>query len=382
MKSAEKSSDFFGTIRYNSQKNVRNPNVVDAFRRIGLSGKGGTGIGAIFENRRTLGFVPPEIDNNEVERIFRLWLYKEKIVDKPDGKSKDRYKKRKTAVDSAWSFVRTHLDRLSVVKPRNGELEFIMERDPRHILDRMVAWFVRHDAPVPLSNDEFLLGLRNRFAERDGMVFLTEQVAEYDRKRAQVARAPRIELIVSDERSAIDWLAGFLRIRPSTYQEVHPEFIARLGAQWRKYETKPELQRLLEDNFIRYDAVSDVPNQIHAYLLTNHKDLRGLDKNDPRLVAKAKDRWYAPDPDKERDLEKKREKALLNEFREYQMFTGRRIEDFRLEVLRAGFKDAWNKKDCSTIISVAEKFPNEALQENEKLFFWYDRALTRMEVDA
>lgn len=214
------------------------------------------------------------------------------------------------------------------------------------------------------------------------MVFLPEQVAEYDRKRAQAIQAPQMEMFVSDERSAIDWLGDFLKKRPSTYAEIHPEFMRQLGAGWRKHESKPELAALLEDNFLKYDGTGDVPSQIHSYLSTNHKDLRGLEKNDPRLIAKAKDRWYAPDPNKAQDLEKRREKALLKEFQAYLGFTGRRLKEFRLEVLRAGFKDAWSKKDYQTIISVAKKIPDEALQEDEKLLLWYDQALTRTEADA
>jgi hypothetical protein len=66
------------------------------------------------------------------------------------------------------------LGQLSVTKVKDGALEFIVERDPRRIYDRLVAWFVRHDSPVPLSSDEFLSGIRSRFPERDGMVFLPD----------------------------------------------------------------------------------------------------------------------------------------------------------------------------------------------------------------
>jgi len=301
---------------------------------------------------------------------------------KPNGGLEQRLAQRGATPESAWDFVQTHLGQLSVTKVKDGALEFIVERDPRRIYDRLVAWFVRHDAPVPLSSDEFLSGLRSRFPERDGMVFLPEQVTIYDKKRAQVTQAPQMELFVSDERSAIDWLVDFLKARPSTYQEIHPEFITQLGAGWKKHEAKPELSALLENNFLKYDGASDVPSQIHSYLSTNFRELRGLDKADPRLKAKAQDRWYVPDPNKAQDLEKKREKALLKEFDEYVGTTGRKLKEFRLEVLRAGFRAAWSRKDYATIIKVAQKVPEEALQEDEKLLLWYDHALTRAEAGA
>ena len=298
---------------------------------------------------------------------------------KPNGGLEQRFAERGATPDSAWDFVQTHLRQLPVVKVKGGELEFVAERDPRILFDRMVAWFVRHSAPVPLSSQEFQDGLRSRFPDRDGMVFLPEQVTEYDKKRAQTAQAPQMELFVSDERSAIDWAADYLKARPSTYQDIHPEFIKQLGAGWKKHETRPELSALLEANFLRFDGAGEVPSQIHRYLSTNYHDLRGLEKNDPRLIAKAQDRWYVPDPNKAQDLEKKREKALLKEFEQYKTFTGRKIKESRLEVLRAGFRDAWATKDYATILRVADKLPEATLQEDEKLLTLYDMALTRSE---
>lgn len=301
---------------------------------------------------------------------------------KPDGDLEGRFLKNGGSEESIWDFVRTHLKYIPVVKTKGAELDFITERDPRVIFDRMVAWFIRHNVPVPMSSHEFQADLGRLFVERDGMIFLREQVGEYDRKRAQAAQAPQVELFVSDERSAIDWLTDFLRKRPSTYQEVHPEFTVQLGAGWRKHEEKPELSSLLEDNFLRYDGTDDVPSQIHGYLSHSFRDMRGLQKADLQLKAKARDRWYVPDPSKAKDLEQRREKALLKEFETYRTASGRRLKEFRLEALRAGFKAAWSAKDYKTIIGVAQKIPEEALQEDEKLLLWYDQALTRMEASG
>lgn len=298
---------------------------------------------------------------------------------KPDGELEKRFVQSGGSQDSVWDFVRTHLKYIPIVKKIANKLDFIAERDPRIIFDRMVAWYVRHNYPVPVSSQEFQAGLKQKFPERDGMVFLSDQTAEYDKKRQMVISAPQMELFVSDERSAIDWLTNFLKGRPSTYQEIHPEFISQLGAGWKKHEEKPELSDLLEANFIQFDGTTDVPSQIHSYLSSNHKDLRSLDKGDPQLISKAKDRWYVPDPSKAQDLEKKRDRALMKEFEGYLTSTSRKLKEFRLEVLRAGFKAAWGAKNYKAIISIANKLPEETLQEDEKLLLWYDQALTRME---
>ena len=105
--------------------------------------------------------------------------------------------------------------------------------------------------------------------------------------------------------------------------------------------------------------------------------MRNLEKNNPALCSKAKDRWYVPDPQKVGDLEQLRERALLREFKEYIEYKKKRLKVFRLEAVRAGFKKAWQERDYSTIIAVAEKIPDKVLQEDPKLLMWFDQAITR-----
>jgi len=65
----------------------------------------------------------------------------------------------------------------------------------------------------------------------------------------------------------------------------------------------------------------------------------------------------------------------------YLAATGRRLKEFRLEVLRAGFK-LLGEEGLPDITKVAQKIPEEVLQEDEKLLLWYDQALTRTEAGA
>lgn len=199
---------------------------------------------------------------------------------------------------------------------------------------------------------------------------------EYDKRRLNTGTPVQLSLIVTDEASALRWLKQTLNAKPQTYSDLYPQFVNELRAL-NKHEQLPELLVMLEQNCLRYDGVGEVPTQIHVYLSTNFKDLRGLEKTNSSLRAKAKDRWYVPDPNKAADLEKLREKDLLRAFAEYRASKARRLKQFRLEAVRVGFRKAWQDKDYDTIIAVAEKIPESVLQEDPKLTMWYDQALTR-----
>jgi hypothetical protein len=267
----------------------------------------------------------------------------------------------------------------------------------------MVAFHVQRNVTVPLSAAEFYRGLAERFSERDTMYFLPEQVEEYERKRMTFRELSQLDLFVSDEASALQWLRQQLKDHPQTFQELQPQFMRETQGGWQKHERPMELLEVLEQNFLRYDGKDEVPTQIHSYLSTNWPDLRKKPKDDPSLRAKGKDRWFVPDPNKATDLEKLRERALLREFAEYlpvghkpavidnqqaqlpgmdargaKVPKGKRLKLIRLEAVRAGFKQCWQNRDYRTIIAVAQRIPENVLQEDPKLLMWYDQALTRM----
>jgi len=312
---------------------------------------------------------------------------------KPNGGLEKRFQLQAGTEEGLWDFIRTHLRQLPVFIVKGGFGQMIAERQQVLLFDRMVAFHVQRGVSVPLSAGDFYQGLAQRFPERDGMYFLTEQVAEYERKRMTSRELLQLDLFVSDEASAIQWLKQQIVRKPQTFQELQPQFMRETQGGWQKYEKPLELSELLEQNFLRYDGKGPIPAQIVSWLKQS-ADLRKmiqeelstgraneengqLSTQSSSLITRSKDRWYVPDPNKAGDLEKLRERSLLKEFEEYRESSSRRLKVFRLEAVRAGFKKAWQERDYATIITVARKVPENVLQEDPKLLMWYDQALTR-----
>ena len=62
------------------EKEVRNPRIVTAFRRIGLSENAGWGLRDVFRSWQQLGNVPPRITNDKSRKRFELVLLKEELL--------------------------------------------------------------------------------------------------------------------------------------------------------------------------------------------------------------------------------------------------------------------------------------------------------------
>lgn len=283
---------------------------------------------------------------------------------------------------SVWLFLDQHLIKLPVFDGNKGEAIIITERTPRILFDRMVAYHVQSGLPVPISSAEFQVKVAEKYIMRDGMVFLESQVAEYDKKRILAKDFAQQSLFVSDESSAIEWLRQQLLKKPQSRQDLHPQFMKEIQ-HIAKHEELPELDKLLTENFLFYGDEEIVPDQIASYLRKNYHDLRGLNNDNEKLKIKAKNRWYVPDPNKQADLEKLREKSLLREFSHYVdevVGTRKKLKIFRTEAIRAGFKKAWSEKDYQKIVDVAGRLPEKVIQEDDKLLMYYDNASIRLDI--
>ncbi|MGG2093479.1 DNA methyltransferase [Bacillus sp. S13(2024)] len=299
---------------------------------------------------------------------------------KPKKENIEKMKEEQNTEESAWTFVRQHLEQLPIFIGVKGEAQIISERTPRILFDRMVAYHVQSALPVPISSAEFQSGVVQRFPMRDGMAFLESQVAEYDKKRTLVKEFAQMSLFVSDENSAIEWIRQQLLKKPQTRQDLHPNYMKEIQ-HIAKHELLPELDDLLHQNFLRYEGDGGVPDQIVSYLRRNYKDLRGLEATDTVLIEKAMNRWYVPDPNKQADLEKLREKSLLREFEGYLEElenSKKKLKQFRTEAIRAGFKKAYSEKDFEKIVKIGDRLPEKIIQEDDKLLMYYDNACIRL----
>ena len=302
---------------------------------------------------------------------------------KPNGNLEERFKLKAGTEDGAWEFVRYHLGKLPLVNIVDDNLMVNQERQSFLLFDRMIAFHVQRGILVPLSASEFYAGLTERFPERDGMFFLSDQVNEYDQARLQTHQVQQLQFFVSDESSAILWLRQQLEPHPQTYSDLFPKFIREIST-WQKFEKSLELSEILDQNFISYDGAGPIPEQIWSWMQKDeesHEAVKGQTRENPSNAVHTltKGRWFVPDSNNAQQLEKVREKALQKEFESYKSFSGKKLKVFRLEAVRTGFKKAWQDRDYKTIIAVAEKISEDALQQDPKLLMWYDQALTRME---
>jgi len=190
---------------------------------------------------------------------------------------------------AAWEFVGEYLRRLPITRESHSSIRPIVERQSHHLFDQVIAFHVRRTTALPFSAGEFYSALEQKFAARDGMFFLNDQAAEYDRKRLKYSELQQLNLFVVDEASAIQWLRQELVVRPRSFQDLQPVFLKE-AQNWARHEKTIELRDILRLNFIDYNGNGQVPSQIHSYLSTNFKSFA----ISPRMIRRWSQRlWIA-----------------------------------------------------------------------------------------
>lgn len=265
---------------------------------------------------------------------------------KPSEKMLEMFQSSSDSAQNVWDFTNELLEHLPVHLIRDLKTTSVVERSPKILYDRLISYYVQRGLPVPIDAREFQAGLRERFLERDGMFFTADQAFDYEnKKKATIGFEASQVLFVSSEAEGIEWLKRELQ-EPKTYADLtNPWNTAQLTPK--KGDKIPELKTILEENFIE-----DEDGQ-----------------------------WRVPDPEKEADLEKIRNRRLAHEFKsiaEQALKPKSRIKDARLEALRYGFKEAYRTKDFETIVNVAQHLPEALVMEDEELLRYYDIASSRV----
>ena len=262
---------------------------------------------------------------------------------KPRDSFKREFEAKIGSVDTAWAFVRQHLENLTRVVVKNNRVEIIDERKAFLLFDRMVAYHIMNGIPVPIDAGDFYKGLEEKFLQRDGMYFTSDQINEYDTSRiTNEVEEIQFDLFVTNEKSAIAWLYHQLGKSPHTYAELQPHFMQEVKTL-DKHEAMPELSVMLEDSFL--------------------KDELG--------------KWYIPDITKAGDVAKLREKKLIKEFESYLESQGK-LKTFRTEAIRAGFAKLWKEQNYRLIVDTAERLPEKVIAEDDKILMYVDLSAGRM----
>lgn len=264
---------------------------------------------------------------------------------KPSSEFDERFNQSHLSEVAVWDFMEEHLKHLPIHLKQGNSTTAIIERSPKILFDRLIAFYVQKGLPVPIDAGKFQQGLRERFVERDGMFFTQEQVQEYDKKKVDNPDFIQLSILVSSEQDGVLWLKNLLAETSMRYQDINPEWMQALAGV-RKGDVLPELAVLLEENFLEKEG-----------------------------------KWYVPDLENEVDLVKLRTKRLLKQFDEYCTQASKpkgKIKEVRVEALRAGFKHCYQDKDFKTIVQVGDRIPNNLLMEDEVLLQFYDIASSRV----
>lgn len=251
---------------------------------------------------------------------------------------------------NTWSFVNEQLEHLPIPAVKDECTTSVIERSPKVLYDRLITYFFMRGLQVPLDAADFQEGLKNRYIQEDGMIFTSGQLNLYHdlKKKHNITGQQDLFIsVIESESDAIQWLKEKLEEKPLKYQDIQPDYRKAYTIS-RKGEVEVELKDVLAENFIE----------------------------------EADGTWRIPNLNEQKDRDAMRTKQLLKIWQGYvdQIESGKakKLKDIRLEAVKAGFKDCYQKKDFRRIVTMGDKIPENLLTEDETLLNYYDIACSKV----
>jgi hypothetical protein len=223
-------------------------------------------------------------------------------------------------------------------------IESTIERTPQMLYSRIIAHYIQKGFEIQIDANEFYDLLSSNFHERNGFWFNEDQIPEYEKNIKLDENFKGIDLNqsilgITDEKSAIIWLAQFLQ-EPKSYSDIFIEF----NKKTMKSEDKiPELRDILDDNFVTEDGKYRIPSKFER-----------------------------------KEKEENREKTLFKEFNKLleEIHTSKKkIKEVRKEALIQGLMKLYKEKDIDTIKLIGERIDRKIIDSDDDISTIVDWAM-------
>ena len=239
------------------EKEVRNPSIVAAFRRIGLSDQAGTGVRSIFGNWQQLGFVPPSIVNDKGEKTFEITLLKEILLTEEQRLFQAQLGVRLSEKEAAVfayacrAGVVSVTDAKAVIGRGSGEAE--------RVLDHLVTQTLLAVAEPGVSW-ELVPHLQERFAQGDQVPLQARDlVTDQPGPEAVNLVTPKLTKFTEQQRK-------ILALCEVPRTQAH--LMKALGVSHRTFFRRTHLEPLIKANLVRMTHPEEPNHPSQAYVIT------------------------------------------------------------------------------------------------------------------
>ena len=94
---------------------------------------------------------------------------------KPTDDLTEKFLSSANNAQNIWEFTEDLLEHLPVHLKKDNATTAVVERSPKILFDRLIAYYVQHGYQVPIDAADFQNGLKDRFVEWDVIFFTAEK---------------------------------------------------------------------------------------------------------------------------------------------------------------------------------------------------------------